>query len=214
MAAFANQSQQRPRAQHMIPKLVFCVVQFANKLALAVDGFNALCIFVQRGPAELFQPLGHAKKSAYAFLCVDMIDIVAHAHRPTSSSMVHHLLSMAACLACLYKGGFAPSVIRLTLVMEAVAPWYKAMRIAKLLGARPQSPVLRAFTAGAIASNILIRGPFAVWLAQTLLKQMWFAWHAPVKLGVDLPLWIVLVAYCPLAMRLDLMWTAAMLCGR
>ena len=171
------------------------------KAALAVDGLLALVTYHQRMPT--LDPLPHADTSVWCFCLHNAIDMIAHLHRPLGYSMLHHCLSMAGGVAAINAGGFSPSIIRMSLVLEAVGPWYKALTLAKRLQANPR--VIMILSAGVVASNTLIRLPYSLWLACTLLRHMHKYWdYTPMH---TLRLWGLLVAYCPLLVYLDLKWS-------
>ena len=173
-----------------------------TKAALTIDGLLALVDYHQRTPPSL-DPLPHADVSAWCFCLHNAIDMIAHSNRPFSYTMLHHTLAMAGGVGAIRVGGFTPSIIRMSLILEAVGPWYKALALAKRLHASPR--VILNLSAGAVASNTLIRLPYAMWLACTLLGYMHRYWdYTPVH---TLRLWGMLAAYCPLIMYLDWKWS-------
>ena len=188
---------------------VYLAVQLVSKLALTVDGYLALQAYLARDTYLLLKPLPHATESTLAFVAVNAVDMVAHAAHPFSYTYLHHLVAMSGSLMCLLHGGFAPSIVRMILVMEAVTPFYKGVRIAKITGNRT---LLRYMSAGAIIATLFVRVPFVVWLAVTLCNQLREKWKMPSSVQAVSPgVWTVLLACCPISIRIDVAWTAQMI---
>lgn len=187
----------------------YLTIQLVGKFVLAVDGCIALRSYLARDPYQPLTPLSHAIESTWAFVAVNAVDMVAHAGHPFSYTYLHHLAAMSGSLMCLMHGGFAPSIVRMTLIMEVVSPWYKGLRMAKIVGHRA---LARWMSAGAIAVTLFVRVPFVVWLAGTLYSQLREKWALdPLAQPVSTGVWAVLLAFCPVSMRIDAAWTAKMI---
>lgn len=197
------------QAMYASLRSAYLMVQFVSKSALAVDGYVALRSYLARDPHQLLMPLPHATESTWAFVAVNAVDMVAHAGHPFSHTYLHHVVAMSGSLMCLMHGGFAPSIVRMILIMEVVTPWYKGMRMAKTLG---HPTLVRWMSAGAIAATLFVRVPFVVWLAATLYHQLRAKWALhPLAQPVSTGVWAVLLAICPISMRIDAAWTAQMM---
>jgi hypothetical protein len=186
----------------------YLCLQFVTKLGLAIDGYMALVTYIHRHSSEDLEPLPHAYASAISFLVVNAVDMVAHMHRPYSYTMLHHVVAMVGCALCISAGGFAPSIIRLTLLLEVVGPWYKALSLANQFGVPKTGRLSRCLSVGAIACNVGVRFPFVLWLACTLMGHLHKTMTFPeATTSVNIWLWGILVAYCPLTVYVDSKWT-------
>jgi len=186
------------------------LVQGLAKGLLAIDGFIGLWTYLCRDSLNELQPLPHARYSAWCFIALNGMDIVAHAHRSRSYTMFHHLSTMFGCLLCLMVGGFAPSIVRMILVLESAGPWYKFLSLAKRL--KQDVAIIWCLSMGVIVTNFAIRLPFVIWLAYTLLQHLRTKMTmADTSQPITTWLWSFLLAYCPLTVYLDSKWNSKIL---